>query len=261
MCSGDWAKSFLIKLALLLGCVVALYGIVFLDSLTNYQNRKTRFIGRADRQEHTITVSGFGKVTGANDIATTNIGYTNVDKDVTTAEANNKRVMDAVLAEAKRLGVADRDLKSNITVNPEYSYTSEKGQELKGYRVTNNLTIKIRDLNKVSEILALAGKYGANQVGGLNFTIDDADALKAQARAKALEDAKAKALTLARNLRVTVTGISNYNEYDTPDYQPVYDDLARNNFVSASPVPAPAAVATGSKDVSVSLSITYTIAE
>lgn len=104
---GGWVRHFLRTTALLLGCAVAIYGIVYLDALTTYQNRKTRFVGRADRQERSITVSGYGKVVGTNDVAMTTIGYSNVDKDVTAARQANKRVMDSVVMEIKKLGISD----------------------------------------------------------------------------------------------------------------------------------------------------------
>lgn len=258
---GGWAKHFLIKLVLLIGCVVAIYGIVYLDTLTTYQAKKTHYVGRADSQERFLTVTGYGKVVGTNDIAMTTIGYSNVDKDVAAAQLANKRVMDAVALDLKKLGISNNDLKSNYSIYPEYSYSSDKGQELKGYRVTNSMSVKIRNLANISSVLNLAGKYGANQVGGLDFTIDDAEVLKAQARTKALENARTKALSIARTLGLNLTAVTNYNEYESADYPALYDNMAKNAMVGASTAPAPEAISSGSKDVSLNVSITYLIGQ
>jgi uncharacterized protein YggE len=169
--------------------------------------------------------------------------------------------MDAVVADLKKLGIPEKDLKSDYSIYPEYNY-SDKGQELKGYRVTNSMTVKIRDLSKISSVLNLAGKYGANQVGGLSFTIDDAEALKSQARLKAIEDARAKAKMIAKNLRVNLIAVTNYNEYETPDYAPMYDNMAKNVMAAGSAVaPSPESISGGTKDVALNVSITYLIAQ
>lgn len=259
---GGWAKHFLIKLTLLVGCVLAIYAIVYLDTLTVYQAKKTYFVGRAPSQEHYLTVTGYGKVVGANDIAMTNISYSNVDKDVAAAQLTNKKVMDAVAAELKKIGIADKDLMSDYSVNPEYTYTAEKGQQLTGYRVTNSMAVKIRNLDNISAVLNLAGKYGANQVSGLTFTIDDANTLKAAARVKALEDARTKVSTIARSLGLRIVAVTNYNEYDSSDVpMPMYDNMAKNVMMGASVAPAPEAIQSGTKDVAMNVSITYLIGQ
>jgi uncharacterized protein YggE len=242
-----------------MACVSMVYGVVYLDSLTIYQNRKTAYIGRADRGEHTISVTGMGKVTAANDIALTTLAYTNVDKDVATAQLNNKKVMDPLLAELKKMGIADADLQSNYNVNPEYTYNPN--QELKGYRATNQVAVKIRDVSKIPAVLGLAGKYGANQIGGISYNIDDTENLKTQARTKAIADAKVKAVALARSLGVRLVSITNYGESegDVP-YPIMYGLAAKSDSMLGNSGGAPAAIASGSKDVLVNVNLSFEIA-
>ena len=59
--------------------------------------------------ERTISVNGFGKVVGSNDIAVTTIGHSNTDKDVAKAQADNKKVMDKIAADLKTMGIEDKD--------------------------------------------------------------------------------------------------------------------------------------------------------
>lgn len=255
-CHGGLGK----KIIMTLVAVLAVYLIFFLGAAARNQMKKYDFIGRADRLERTITVNGFGKVTGDNDIAVTSIGFSNTDKDVSKAQAENKKVMDKVAADLKALGIADKDLQTDYSIYPDYNYTQDKGQELKGYRVSNHITVKIRDLSKVSAVLGLAGKYGATEVGGLSFTIDDPENLKLSARDKALADAKAKARKLAMSLGVELVGVVSYNEYESNGvYYPMKAYSMDAGGLGGGASPAPEIISSGSRDVSMNVSVTYEI--
>lgn len=245
------------KIILTIVGILLVYGVFYVGTLIRNNVKKYDFIGKADRMERTIVINGFGKVIGNNDIAMTTIGYSNTDKDVAKAQVDNKKVMDQVYAELKKMGTADKDLQSNYTIYPDYNYTQDKGQELRGYRVSNSLTIKIRDLSKISNVLGLAGKYGATEVSGLSFTIDDPENLKAQARDKALADLKVKANHLANVLGVRFGGIINYNEYEggIDLYQPmIYMKEGMGGGVGG-----PEAIPSGSKDVTMNVNITFEV--
>lgn len=254
--AGDFGK----KIIMTLVGVLLVYGIFYLGTLVRSNIKKYEFIGKADRMERSVLVSGIGKVTGSNDIAMTTIGYSNTDKDIAKAQLDNKKVMDQVFTELQTLGIADKDLQSNYTVYPDYNYTQDKGQELKGYKVSNQITIKIRDLSKIPAVLGLAGKYGATEVGGLSFTIDDPENLKAQARDKALADAQIKAVKLANALGVRLVAVLNYNEYEAgPDFYAMKSSVPIG-MGAAEGGGAPSDVASGSKDVIMNVNISYEIA-
>ncbi len=256
---NGWCRHFLYKLLLLMSTVTLVFLVVYLNALTNYQLRRTAFVGRADRLERQITVQGFGKAIGANDIALTSIGYSNIDKDVLTAQTNNKKVMDAVIAELKNLGIQGGDLETDAySIYPEYDYSNDKGQTLRGYRVTQQVSVKIRDLAKISSVLAVAGKYGANQVNGLTFTIDNPENLKVEARDKAVADARQKAERLAAQLGVRILGVMSYSESEGGAPYPV--PMYRGGMTDAALSAAAPEVATGSKDIMINTSITYEIA-
>jgi uncharacterized protein len=252
---GSFAK----KIVMVIFAVFLIYAICYLGSLIRNNIKKYDFIGKADKMERTILVNGYGKATGNNDIAVTTIGYANTDKDVAKAQAENKRVMDQVFADLKKMGIEDKDLQSNYTIYPDYNYTSQKGQELVGYRVTNSVTVKIRDLSKISDVLSLAGKFGATEVSGLNFTIDDPENLKVAARDKAVADAKMKAADLARNLGIRLGSVVSYYENEgSNDYYAVKSYMgAEGGGMGAGP----AEVAGGSKDVVMNVSISYEVTQ
>ena len=87
-----------------------------------------------------------------------------------------------------------------------------RSQTLRGYLVSQNLDVKVRNMDNVSKIIEAAGAIGLNQVGNLAFAIDDPEKLREQARAKALEQAKQKAETLANVVGVKLGKIISFSE-------------------------------------------------
>lgn len=254
---GSFFKKFMCTLA----AVLLVYVVFYFGTLIRNNIKEYNFIGKADKMERSFTINGYGKVTGNNDIAVTSIGYSNTDKDVSVAQAANKKVMDSVSNELKRIGIDDKDLQTDYSIYPDYNYTQDKGQELRGYRVTSNITIKIRDLSKIPTILSLAGKYGATQVGGLTFTIDDPENLKTAAREKALVNAETKAKELAASLGVRMVSVMSYSEYEGGNG---YYDYSKSSMSygmggeGAAPAVAPQ-VSSGSRDMEMNVAITFEI--
>ena len=246
---GEFGRKIMVTLV----GVLLVYLIVYVGTLLRNNLKKYYYIGRADTMERTIAVNGFGRVTGSHDIAMTTIGYSITDKDVAKAQAGSKKVMDAVMSELKKLGIADKDLQTNYAISPDYNSTQDKGQELRGYRVTNSVAVKIRDLGSISQILSLPGKYGANEVSGLTFTIDDPENLKMEARTKALADAALKARALAQALNVRLVEVVSYGEYESGEPGP-YPMMMRDGAGGG-----PETVAPGSKDVVMNVNLTYKI--
>lgn len=252
---GDFGKKILYTLV----GVLLVYLIFFVGTLMRNNIRKYQFIGQMDQSERMITVMGYGKATGTNDIAVTTIGYTNLDKDVKKAQDDNNKVMKQVLDELKKMGIKDEDLQTDYTIFPEYDYqynveAAKTDEKLKGYRVTQSVTVKIRDLSKVSAVLDLAGKYGVNQVSSLSFTVDDQESLKNKAREKALRDVRVKAEKLAQSLNVVLGEVVSY--YESPDYNYGYGPAPMMYDGGMAPS---APVAPGSKDAVMNVNVTYKV--
>ncbi|OGH80971.1 MAG: hypothetical protein A3I29_03710 [Candidatus Magasanikbacteria bacterium RIFCSPLOWO2_02_FULL_44_11] len=250
-------ESFTKKILMVLMAVVLVYLTLFLGTLMRNNLKKYRFIGQAEQMERTFAVNGVGKVTGKNDVAETTIGFSNTDKDVAKAQETNRKVMDPLLKELKSLGIGENDLQSNYTIYPEYDYTPERGQQLRGFRVTNNIIVKIRDLTKVTAVLALPSKFGANEVSGLNFTIDDTENLRNDARLEALADAKSKARQLAENLGVVLGEVVSYSEYEATAYPYSMNQMtfAKEGVGGGGPTE----IATGSREVNMGVTVVYKI--
>ena len=201
------------KLIATLFGILLVYTIVLLGTMIRNNLQKYYYIGKADRAERMITVEAQGKVTVKPDLGVTTMGMVAEAKTVSEAQKKNTEVMNKLISRLKELGVEEKDIQTaNYNVYPQYDYTSN-GSVLKGYQVSQNVTIKIRDLAKADSILGLAGEVGANTVSGLQFTFDDDEAYKAQAREQALAKIADKAKTLSQTLGVRFASVVAYNEY------------------------------------------------
>ena len=126
--------------------------------------------------------------------------------------------------------------------------------------MSEQIAVKIRDLSKISAVLNLAGKYGATEVSGLSFTIDDPKILKPKPD-KALADAKVKAQALAGSLGVKMVSVVSYYENEGSNgYYPVMSKSLEMGLggIGGGGV-APVDVSGGSQDVVMNVSVTYEI--
>lgn len=214
-------------------------------------------------QHGSITVSGDGRVFTPPDIAELSLGVqTGRQATAGVAMERLKTSMDKVIAAVKAAGVEEKDISTqSFYLNPAYDWNN--GQQIaRGYEASQSLSIKVRDLDKVSEILGAATNAGANQAGNVNFTVDNPEEKRAEARAEAIEEAKEKARELAGQLGVSLGEITGFNEnyggYTPPIYysREAYGigggaDMAVENKAVQLP--------TGEQEINVSVSITYEI--
>lgn len=173
---------------------------------------------------NTISVGGSGEVMGKPDTVIIDIGVSVVRADVGTATTDGaaaaRRLIDALISE----GVAEDDIQTaNYSLNPEYDYTTNVAKII-GYRVSNLVTAKVRDIETAGAVIDAATKAGGNDavVNGVRFDIEDNGELIAAARAAAWDDAKAKAEQLAslseRTLGLAVTITESVSEGSGPVY-------------------------------------------
>ncbi len=253
-CTSDLGK----KLFMTLLGVFMVYAIFYIGTLIRNSIEDYNYIGQAPKMEKTIAIAGIGKVVGGNDVAVTTLGYFNVDEDVAKAQEVNEEVMGKIMADLDEMGIEEKDLQSNYSIYPEYEYLPEEGRQFKGYRVNSQVTVKIRDLEKIENVLALAGKYGANQVSGLSFTIDDRENLKDEARDKAILDAKQKASYLSEKLGMRLGKIISYNEYENGNYgYPEFNKVMMDGSVAGLGGGGMADVSAGSQDVSINVNLVF----
>lgn len=150
-------------------------------------------------QQEGISVSGQGSVTLAPDTAILNLGVSVLRPSARQARDDAAQAMDALLSSLKSNGIEDDDIKtSQFSISPEIDFRDGQ-QEIRGYRVTNLVSAKVRDIERIGEIIDEAVDAAGDpvQVGGIAFTVDDPTEPLKQARASAMADAKAKAQALA----------------------------------------------------------------
>lgn len=209
-----------------------------------------------------ITVNGEGEVFAVPDIATFSYTVRTSAADVATAQTDATAKINAATEAVRALGVEDKDIKTtNISTQPKYKfgyYTWEaKENPIVGYEVAQTTEVKLRATDKTGEFVAKLAELGITEVSGPNFTVEDEDALKEEARSKAIEDAKAQAERLAADLGVRLVRITSfYDNNDGGAYPMAYE--AADMMMSTKAVPAPT-VSTGENKITASVSITYEI--
>ena len=207
----------------------------------------------------TIQVSGEGKISAQPDIANISLSVVSKGATVKLVTTDNNSKMNQVLAVVKNLGVDAKDITtSQYSLYPDYNYLTVGGSnKITGYNLTQEITVKVRDLTKVDDILDAGTKAGANQVGALSFDIDDTGAVKKQAREKAFAAAREKAQEMAAAAGVSLGRVVTFSEDAAPVSYPMMN-FAMEAKSSDSSAPAPS-VQPGSKELTMSVSVTYEI--
>lgn len=149
--------------------------------------------------ERLVTVSGEATVAVAPDSAVIRIGVTSQGKSAREASDANTKKMTAVLAAIKDSGIADRDVQtSRLSLQPQYDPNKAGPARLLGFQVTNQVTVRIRDIDKLPTILDHAIGAGANEMSGIEFLVSDQSKLLDQVRDEAIADARRKAELYAK---------------------------------------------------------------
>jgi hypothetical protein len=240
---------------------------LFLLVLTMGELKSYSYIGSGVAATNTITVSGKGDVFAVPDTATFSVTVQEQAQDVKAAQDAATKKSNDIIAYLKGAGIAEKDIQTtDYSVNPQYQWTEitcvrypcpPGKQTLTGFQVSQTLTIKVRDTKKAGDFLSGVGSRGAFQVSGLSFTIDDQDALEAQARGKAIDDARTKAEALAKQLGVTLVRIVGFSE--NGNYPgPVYMKSMAVGMGGAEAAPSPD-IPVGQNKITSNVSVTYEV--
>jgi len=216
-------------------------------------------------QQEGIWVNGEGKVTAVPDIAILSLGIEAQEATVAEAQTKASEAMDRVMTALEDNDVAEKDIQTQyFSIQKVTRWDEEKQQEIViGYRVTNTVTAKIRDIDKAGLIIDAVVVAGGDltRVDNISFSIDDPSAYLEEAREKAMADAGAKAEQLAKLAGVKLgkpTYISESSYLPSPIYPKLYYEGGM-----AAPAPAPVAppISPGEMEVTANVQITYAILE
>jgi len=213
---------------------------------------------RQSTQPVIISVSAEAKTSATPDIASLSFGVqTGRQSTAKGAMSIIEKDMSAVIAAVKKAGIDEKDIKTeSFWLNPVYDYQDGK-QVPRGYEAGQSLRVKVRDLDKVGDVLSAATEAGANQAGGVSFDIDNTDDLMAQIRGEAIEKTRVKADMLAKSLGMSVVKVTGFNEgggYTTPPEMMRYEGYADTAVMEKS-IELPA----GQQEINVTVSVMYEI--
>ena len=223
-----WQSSLFGKAASVLAIVL----VLFVGMKVVNEFKQSSYIGRDVPLQNVISVSGDGETFAKPDTATFNFTIEEDAAIVADAQKEVDTKIKKVIDLLKKEGVAEKDIKTvGYYIYPKYEYAASvicsqygcppQGEpKIIGYKVSQTIEVKARDIEKAGNLLSVVGEVGVMNLSGLNFTVDDEDALKSEARQMAIEKAKAKAEELADQLGVRLVRIMNFSE--SGSYPPMY---------------------------------------
>ena len=204
-----------------------------------------------------LDISATGEVTRVPDLAIISAGVQTLQPTATGAIEENASRMERVRAALKRAGVADKDIQtSSINLNPEYRYVENQPPRLTGYRATNSVNVKFRDLKRTGAILDALVAEGANQINGPSLTIDKPEAAYDEARANAIQVGRARAELYARALGKRVVRLLSVSEGGGYRIPPPMPYAAEAMQVSAGRV-AKTEIDPGTQQLEVTLAMSF----
>lgn len=210
-----------------------------------------------NNQQEGIWITGTGKVTVIPDVATIRTGVESTETTVAQAQVKAAEAMDSVIKVLTDNGVARKDIQTQqFNIQRITRWDKDTQQEvITGYRVTNIVTAKIRDIAKTGAIIDAVAQAGGDltRVDSISFSVDKPETYYGEARQKAIEDAKTKAEQLARLTEVKLgkpTYILENAQYPEPRY---YSGKAD----AGAPVETP--ISPGELEVTLTIQLVYAI--
>ncbi|MFH1890309.1 MAG: SIMPL domain-containing protein [Candidatus Kuenenbacteria bacterium] len=218
------------------------------------------FLWKSPASPQYFSATATGRIFAKPDIANLTFGFqTEIKKTAVQAVDENSTKMNNIINSLKDLGIEAKDIKTtNYGLNPIYDWTDNRDRQLKGYQANQNVTVKIRDLDKIGEAIARTAEQGANQVGNISFSIDDEDELKAKARDEAIVKAKDKAKDIAKTAGMKLGKIINVYENQANYPSPMYSSDMAFGMGGAEKIEAPS-IETGENEVTVEVTLVYEV--
>src|SRR3989344_6862060 len=207
-------KTIAFWLCTALGAVVIVFFLVLINQKINTATTA-----------NTVTFSGEGKVMAKPDVARLNFTILTQALTSKAAQDANSVKSNEVSGFLKKQGIEDKDIRTTgYQIYPQQNYPQNGGTpRITGYQVSQNYQVTIRNLENANKVLDGVVSAGVNQVDQLQFEIENPEALKADARAKAIADAKAKAKVLESQIGISLGKIVNFQE-NVGGY-PIYDKM------------------------------------
>ncbi len=147
---------------------------------------------------HTLHVAGSYSVKANPDIAYVDFTVVSEAKAIQDAKEKADKILHAVKAQSVKLEVAEKDLKTGyVNIQPRYTYPDNRPPLLDGYTVSYTLTLTVRKLDTIGNVMQRLVSAGVTQVNNVRYDIDKSDQFKLEALKQAVANGHTKALTLA----------------------------------------------------------------
>lgn len=191
------------------------------------------------RGEQLLTVSGSGSVLVEPDISYVRLGVEVLRSTAQRAQSANASIMQDVIAAIEKQGVKKEDIgTSDLNIWQELRYEADRQPRPAGWRCSDQLTIKIEDMSRISKVIDSAVNAGATNVQGISFERKkDSTAAKKQALQKAMNEAQAKAEAIAQAAGLRIVAIKNISENGMNAPYPVRNDAAFKMMNGAAQTP------------------------
>jgi len=251
-------KSLNVLLAVLLVVVFGTAGCESLSPPSSVSRAPSTASGIFNQQNTGIWVTGEGKVSVVPDVAILNLGVEAQANSVAEAQGQAATAMTAVAAELSRFGVAEKDIKTQyFSIAPVRRWSEKDGREiLIGYRVTNTVTAKVRQIEDTGAIIDAAAIAGGDyiRINNINFTVDNPAPYYDEARELAMADAKTKAEHLAdlANVKLGRPTYINESGASIPVVREFYAGVP-------APAAAPTPISPGETEIRLSVQVVYSI--
>ena len=202
----------------------------------------------------TVSVTGEATVSVPPDLAQVDGGVSSDAKTAREAFEANNAAMGKVLLALKGAGIAEKDIQtSRLSLQPQNAPSRSGGPStIVGYRASNRVTVRVRDVAKVASVIDTLVGAGANDIGGIGFSVSNVSKLLDEARERAVADARRKAEIYAKAAGVTLGAPVSISEESSPGPIP-YRRMAAGMPVSAAPV------AQGEETLQVTVSVSWAI--
>ncbi len=215
-------------------------------------------VSTTPNQQEGIWVTGEGEVSVTPDIANLRLGIEAQTETVNEALSQATEAMNEVMDTLTDNGVAEKDIQTQyFNIRKVTRWDRDKEEEVViGYRVTNIVTAKIRDIDKAGSIIDAVVEAGGDltRVDSISFSVDDPTAYHEEARAKAIADAKSKAEQLAELAGVTLGKPTYISEggIQMPIPRVMVEEMVQK---AAAPTP----ITPGEMEISLTVQIVYAI--
>lgn len=197
-----------------------------------------------------LDVIGEGRVTVAPDLANVSAGVSTTGSTVKEVQDKMNATINKVSAAIKALGIDAKDIQtSNYNVNPTYG----ESQRITGYSASTNLTIKVREIDKVNSVIDAATEAGATNVSSLGFETSETAVFEEKARKEAIDNAKKKAEVAAKAAGFRLGSIINYQENTGGFPQPLaFESAGRGGDLKTNVEP-------GTNEIVITVTLSYEI--